>query len=526
MLIGPGGFEQLAQGATLYSSLTMATWGGHGRIVEYGHWDGTGPGYGNFIRGYDANGSVVEKIVWDMGTTVGTEPADRADDTVFETTTYQYNLQNRLASVITTPYVDGVAQTPTTTEYRYDPDGNRVQKTVDSTVTDYLIDAYNHTGYAQVFKETTGSDSTVYIIGDDVIGQAKGADENAPKYLLYDGHGSTRQLVNNTDATVLKDYSYDAYGVMLGGNPGSVSNPDAPATNLLYAGEQFDIDAQQYYLRARYYDPLNGRFNRIDDFAGNTEDPQSLHKYLYCHANPVNAIDPSGEMTLVDLSTTTAITALISGIVFTATSIALDAAYGVSGMQMLRNALFAFGATVLAVMSAPFAIALISAVAISLGVKALSEGLSREDGVRVGTFLLVAILLSVIFKNCAFTSRLSPKGNPDVAGTFKNAVYREVTLKPGTLLKRAFERGKTNPIRSYTTRGKTANMIRTQQDAVDLLNLYPAQTKPTDIATLKVSRPVKAWVGKVEGGGSHAFQYWIEDDAALDLVGTEPLPIE
>ena len=33
----------------------------------------------------------------------------------------------------------------------------------------------------------------------------------------------------------------------------------------------------------------------MDPFAGNNQDPQSLHKYLYCHANPVNAIDPSGE---------------------------------------------------------------------------------------------------------------------------------------------------------------------------------------------------------------------------------------
>lgn len=49
-----------------------------------------------------------------------------------------------------------------------------------------------------------------------------------------------------------------------------------------------------YYNRARYYNPSNGLFNRIDPFAGSPQDPQSLHKYLYCHANPVNAIDPSG----------------------------------------------------------------------------------------------------------------------------------------------------------------------------------------------------------------------------------------
>jgi len=33
----------------------------------------------------------------------------------------------------------------------------------------------------------------------------------------------------------------------------------------------------------------------LDPFAGNFEDPQSLHKYLYTHGDPVNGIDPSGE---------------------------------------------------------------------------------------------------------------------------------------------------------------------------------------------------------------------------------------
>jgi len=96
--------------------------------------------------------------------------------------------------------------------------------------------------------------------------------------------------------------SYDAYGMMLGGNPSTPA-----ATNLLYTGEQFDTNAQQYYLRARYYNPSNGRFNRIDPYSGNQQDPQSLHKYTYCHANPVNNIDPSGNISIMNVSITTVI---------------------------------------------------------------------------------------------------------------------------------------------------------------------------------------------------------------------------
>jgi hypothetical protein len=51
-------------------------------------------------------------------------------------------------------------------------------------------------------------------------------------------------------------------------------------------------------LRARYYDPATGRFNRLDPFFGNLDDPQSLHKYLYTCDDPINGIDPSGEMSI------------------------------------------------------------------------------------------------------------------------------------------------------------------------------------------------------------------------------------
>jgi RHS repeat-associated protein len=70
----------------------------------------------------------------------------------------------------------------------------------------------------------------------------------------------------------------------------------------LYSGEQFDSKIGQQYLRARYYDPVTGRFNRLDPFFGNLNDPQSLHKYLYTHADPVNGIDPSGNSFVASIS--------------------------------------------------------------------------------------------------------------------------------------------------------------------------------------------------------------------------------
>lgn len=62
----------------------------------------------------------------------------------------------------------------------------------------------------------------------------------------------------------------------------------------LYRGEQFDPDLGLYYLRARYYNPLTGRFMNRDPEDGLLTDPKSLHRYVYAGGDPVNLADPTG----------------------------------------------------------------------------------------------------------------------------------------------------------------------------------------------------------------------------------------
>ena len=87
---------------------------------------------------------------------------------------------------------------------------------------------------------------------------------------------------------------------------------------MLYSGEQFDSTLQQYHLRARNYNQANGQFTTLDPYAGNLHDPQSLHKYAYCHTDPVNGIDPSGEFTVGEILTVSSISSAI-GLVMGAT---------------------------------------------------------------------------------------------------------------------------------------------------------------------------------------------------------------
>ena len=70
-------------------------------------------------------------------------------------------------------------------------------------------------------------------------------------------------------------YAYDAFG-NLRGQAGELLN------RILYTGQQYDQEMGQYYLRARYYNPVVGRFTQEDVYRGD-----GLNLYAYCANNPV-----------------------------------------------------------------------------------------------------------------------------------------------------------------------------------------------------------------------------------------------
>ncbi len=225
------------------------------------------------------------KTVW------GGTDTDPATGTRLADSTFGYNLQNRLSGALIDPDGDG-PQPPVESRYAYNTSGIRVQKVEGTDKVLYLVDGNNPTGYAQVLEELAWEQEAWHIIraftlGLDVISHGESTGEIY--HLLYDGHGSTRALLDTAGLIIPGQiFGYDAYGNAHGFDP-------AALTNYLYAGEQFDQRLQMQYLRARYYDPATGRFNRLDPFFGRPQDPLSLHKYGYAHADPVRHTDPSGE---------------------------------------------------------------------------------------------------------------------------------------------------------------------------------------------------------------------------------------
>ncbi len=230
---------------------------------------------------------------------LSTEQYDANGNTIVRgARTFAYDFQNRLKSM------NNGAVT-----IIYDGDGNRVAKTVGSVTTQYLVDDLNPTGYAQVVEElVNGAVTRRYTYGLQRISQTQFLNSVwATSFYGYDGFGSVRQLTDPT-GLVTDTYDYDAWG-------NTVNVTGSTPNVYLYRGEQYDPDLNVYYLRARYFNPLTGRFLTRDPVRhcrciGCRMDPSRLHRYLYADGDPTNRIDPRGlttaaEYTLILGMTTT-----------------------------------------------------------------------------------------------------------------------------------------------------------------------------------------------------------------------------
>jgi RHS repeat-associated protein len=278
---------------------------------------------------YDANDRLkLETSSTGRTTTYGYDHTQQTSKEVSENgttsrTDYTYDLQGRMETATMTTYTDGTPSRIERTTYEYDASGIRVSAVheVDadaqngfemSTKTEYLNDPRNPTGYSQVLKETVKQGdqvqkTVVYTVGLDQISQTTvkfvdGVAQPAETLVFgNDGHGSTRVLLNMAGAIATINnmrqlFHYDAYGNAVG------FDTSLAATSFLYNNEQFDSLTGLSYLRARYYDPATGRFNRLDPFFGNLNDPQSLHKYLFCHGDPIRYVDPSGQFSTLSVT--------------------------------------------------------------------------------------------------------------------------------------------------------------------------------------------------------------------------------
>ena len=183
----------------------------------------------------------------------------------------------------------GFTDGETTASYKYNVSGLRYEKTVNGQTINHVWD-----GNQQIVADVIDNqfyEANCYIRGTNLVAKYNYRNGEKSEYTYYtqNAHGD---VVNLTDETgkVTKTYTYDAFGVE--------KNIDENDTNAFrYCGEYFDKETGTIYLRARYYNPSNGRFISRDSYAGKLNDPLSLNLYTYCQNNPLIFTDPSGHFT-------------------------------------------------------------------------------------------------------------------------------------------------------------------------------------------------------------------------------------
>ena len=158
-------------------------------------------------------------------------------------------------------------------ENRYDVENLRFELLENGRKTSFVY--YN----GELLHEEGGDEhQSSYHLGAGIDALQRGQELS---YYHRDEQLSTAYITGG-NGEIQNSYLYDAFGT-------EVETNEQFPNHIRYTGQQYDELTEQYYLRARYYNPVLGRFMQEDSYQGD-----GLNLYAYCRNNPVTYYDPSG----------------------------------------------------------------------------------------------------------------------------------------------------------------------------------------------------------------------------------------
>ena len=182
----------------------------------------------------------------------------------------------------------------TLSQYVYDNDGRRIQKTVGDKVIRFYLD-----GDKIIAQKEEGGERMDFLY--DEKGTPFAFEYQGKMYFYQTSlQGDIIGIVDSEGSQVVV-YRYDAWGEVLVSSDASGFGL-AQINPLRYRGYYYDQETGLYYLQTRYYDPKVRRFLNADDASVLTKDPEQLTEknlYAYCDDNPVMYRDDTGMFDIV-----------------------------------------------------------------------------------------------------------------------------------------------------------------------------------------------------------------------------------
>jgi RHS repeat-associated protein len=198
--------------------------------------------------------------------------------------TLTWDAEYRLTAVST----NGV----TAETYTYDPLRRRIATTAgDGTVTRHLWDG----PHVLADLDATGGVLRTYVYGpeiDELLAIEVFTTGSPQTYYTIRDHQNTVWALVNGSGIVVESYDYDAWGRVLAVRAGDGTElaRSAVGNRYLFQGREYSWDTGLYYFRARWYDPVTGRWLSPDPIGISG----GMNQYAFCGNSPVNFVDPLG----------------------------------------------------------------------------------------------------------------------------------------------------------------------------------------------------------------------------------------
>ena len=160
--------------------------------------------------------------------------------------------------------------------FTYDGDGQRVKRVVGSVTTVTIGDFFEWTGSTATMK-------SYYYAGGARVAVRTGSSLN---WIMGDHLGST-SVVTDANGTLHSKQLYKPWGEM------RFSSGTLP-TDYKYTGQREEAAQGLYDYKARFYDPVLGRFLQADSIVPGAGNPSAWDRYAYVLNNPTRYTDPSG----------------------------------------------------------------------------------------------------------------------------------------------------------------------------------------------------------------------------------------